>query len=168
VSGAFALQKNSFIQEGIAGLWYATGRGPLVVPNGSALRATTENPVGSGKLLLVHRLRVFAASPNEYVHIHINPTTNLPTFVIPSSNRRIGFPNGVAVVKCDVGANMSGGTVLPYQIPLDSSVNTLTEFEIFPTLILPPGTTIGIDFVNDTGGGPRYAVLLADWKEVPA
>lgn len=163
----YAQQKNPFIQEGIAGLWFATGRGPLVVPNGSALRGTMENPVGSGKLLLIHRLRVFAASPNEYVRIHIGPTTNLPAFVVPSSNRRIGSPSGVAVVKIDVGANMTGGTVLPYQIPLDSSVNTLTEFEIFPTLIIPPGVTIGIDFLNDTGGGPRDAVLLADWKEVP-
>lgn len=164
----YARQANPFIQEGIAGLWHATGRGPLSVPNGDSLRATMENPGGSGKLLLIHRLRIFAASPNEYVHVHIGPTTNLPAFVIPSSNRRVGFPNGVAVVKCDVGVNMGGGTVLPYQIPLDSSVNTLTEFEIFPTLILPPGVTIGLDFLNDTGGGPRDAVLLADWKEVPA
>lgn len=163
----YARQANPFIQEGIAGLWHATGRGPLSVPNGDALRGTMENPVGSGKLLLVHRLRIFAASPNEYVHIHIGPTGNLPVFNVGAPNRRIGGPAGVAVVKIDVGANMTGGTVLPYQIPLDSSVNTLTEFEIFPTLIIPPGITIGIDFLNDTGGGPRDAVLLADWKEVP-
>lgn len=163
--GAYARQVNPTIQEGIAGLWYATGRGPLSVPHTNALRATMQNPVGSGKLILIHRLRMYASTANEYVHIHINPTTDLPAFVIPSSNRRIGLPNGVAVVKCDVGPTMSGGSELPYQIPLDNSVNTLTEFEIYPTLIVPPGVTIGIDFLNESGG-VSDTVLLADWKEV--
>lgn len=165
--GAFALRKDPFILEGMSKQWFSSGRGPIVIANNASMRATVENPVGSGKLIQIHRLRIFVTSSNETMILRVNPTTNLPAFVCGSPNRYVGGPAGVAVIKVDAGAAMSGGAVLPYEIPIASSDQTFTEFIVYPGITLPPGVTLGMNFLNDTGGSASDAVILGDWREIP-
>lgn len=165
--GSFALKADSFILEGLSREWFSSGRGPVAVPLNSSMRATIENPVGSGKLVQIHRLRIFVTSSNETMVLRVNPTTNLPTFVCGSPNRFVGAAAGSAVIKVDVGPAISGGVILPYEIPIASSDQTFTEFIVYPGITLPPGVTLGMNFVNDTGGGDADAVILGDWREIP-
>lgn len=167
--GGFARQADSFLDEGIKGQWYATGRGPVSVAGGGLTsgRFNVVNPVGSGKLIMIHRYRVHVTTASEFIEIRVNATTNLPTFALPATNRRVGGPAGVAQIFQDTGPAMTGGIALPYQIPVATSANTFTEFLIVPTIIVPPGFSIGTNFQNTTGGASNWITLL-DWKEVPA
>lgn len=164
--GFFARQASPFIDEGIDGHWFGSGSGPLTVAGGSSARFNVVNPVGSGKLLLIHRYRIHVTTASEYVGVIVNATTNLPATVVPSLNRRVGAAAGVAQIRHDAGASMGGGTILPYQIPVQVGSTTFTEFIIHPTIIVPPGASIGTNFVNTTGGNSQVVSLL-DWEEVP-
>lgn len=165
-AGFFARQASPFIDEGVDSRWFGSGSGPLTVAGGSAARFNVINPVGSGKLILIHRYRIHVTTSSEYVAVIVNATTNLPATVVPALNRRVGAAMGVAQIRHDAGAAMSGGTTLPYQIPIQVGATTFTEFIIHPTIVLPPGASIGTNFVNTTGGASQ-AVSLLDWEEIP-
>lgn len=156
---------NAFLEQGLAGEWFATGRGPISVASMDSANLLISNPVGSGVLVQIHRFRIHVTSASEYVEIRVNPTTNLPVTVVPSSNRRIGAAAGKAIVTMDAGPAMTGGTVLPYEIPVETSGQTFTEFLIYPGITVPPGFSIGTVFEN-TSGGAAMVVELLDWREV--
>jgi hypothetical protein len=164
--GNFARIANSFIDEGLSGRWFGSGSGPITVAGGQAARFNVTNPLGSGKLILIHRYRIHVTTASEYVAVIVNATTNLPATVVPSLNRRVGSPTGVAQIRHDAGVVMTGGTALPYQIPIQVGSTTFTEFIIHPTIIVPPGASIGTNFANTTGGNSQVVSLL-DWEEIP-
>ena len=166
--GSFSRQLDDpFLAQGIAGQWFASGRGPLDIPTMQSVNLLIANPPGSGKLILIHRYRVHVTSAAEYITIQVNPTTTLPMTVAGSPNRRIGAPAGVAIVTMDVNAvAMGGGTLLPYEIPVETSERTFTEFLMYPAIILPPGFSIGTSFTNTSEGSSKIVNLL-DWREVP-
>lgn len=165
--GNFARQANSFIDEGLKGRWFGSGSGPLSVGIAQAARFNVVNPVGSGKLILIHRYRIHATTSSEYVAVMVNAALQLPVTVVPALNRLVGAPLGVAQIFHDVGLPMIGGTALPYQIPIQVGATTFTEFLIHPTIVVPPGASIGTNFVN-TSGGPSLVTSLLDWEEIPA
>lgn len=109
---SLARDKPDFFDIGLAGRYYNTGRGPLSVPSGQNLRLLGVNPAGSGKLVIVHRIRFFTNTPLEFLDLRVNPTTGLPTFALTSTSQRLGSPNGSAVVTCDVSGTPLGGGVL--------------------------------------------------------
>lgn len=163
--GGTGTPDDPFLAQGLAGQWFATGRGPISVNSMDAANLLISNPVGSGVLIQIHRFRIHVTSSSEYVAIRVNPTTNLPVTVVPSSNRRIGYPAGKAIVTMDAGPLMGGGSLLPYSIPVETAGQTFTEFTIIPTITVPPGFSIGTVFEN-TSGGPSMVVELLDWREV--
>ena len=165
--GGFARQADALIDEGVSGEWYGSGGGPLDVPPGDALRFLLLNPLGSGRKILIHRFRIHVTTASEYVQILVNPTTDLPVSVIPAYNRYVGKPNGQADLFLDTGVAMTGGLVLPYNIPVETAGATFTEFIIMPTIVLPPGSSIGTNFVNTTAGVSKGTALV-DWKEIAA
>ena len=164
-SGSFVQPDDPFLYQGLQQDWYATGRGPVDVEAAESANLLISNPVGSGKLLQIHRLRGHVTTASEYVAVIVNPTTNLPATGIPSSNRYLGAPAGVADVFMDDGPAMTGGTLLSYQIPVETSAETFTEFLIYPSIIVPPGFSIGAIFTN-TSAGESKVVMLLDWREV--
>lgn len=155
-----------FLVEGLRGEWFSSGRGPVDIPTMESVNLLIKNPLGSGKLVMIHRYRVHVTSASEYIDIVVNPTTTLPVTAATSANRRVGMPNGVAIVTMDVDpVAMSGGTPLPYSIPVETASQTFTEFKIYPSIILPPGFSIGTSFTNASGGVSKMVNLL-DWREV--
>lgn len=166
-SSGYARQVDSFEDQGINGEWYAAGRGPMSVPNSQALRVTIENPLGSGRLLLLHRFRPWSSTDPDDFGVMAGPTTNLPVFVVASGNRRVGLPAGVGVVRTDVGVPMSGGIATEYRSPIASGPGTTsyTEFIVYPTIIVPPGVTLGVNVTNPSGSTAQMTALL-DWREV--
>lgn len=164
--GGFARTADPFLDEGIKGQWYGSGSGPIAVAGGQSARFNVINPVGSGKLIMIHRYRIHVTTASEYVEVRVNATTNLPVAVVPSTNRRVGAPNGVAQIRHDAGLAMSGGVLLPYSIPVQTGGATFTEFLIYPSIVLPPGFSIATNFLNATGG-PSQATSLLDWAEMP-
>lgn len=165
-SAGFARQVDSFEDQGINGEWYAAGRGPLSVPNGNALRVTIQNPVGSGRLMLIHRFRPWSSTDPEDFTVIANPTTDLPTFQVASGNRRAGAAAGSAVIRVDVGTQMTGGTTADYRVPISSGASaSFTEFIIYPTVVVPPGVMLGVNVTNPSGSTASMTALL-DWREV--
>lgn len=165
-SAGFVRQGDPLLLEGMAGEWFSSGRGPLDIPTMESVNLLIANPLGSGKLVMIHRYRVHVTSASEYIDIVVNPTTDLPVTVAASTNRRLGSPNGVAIVTMDVNpVPMTGGTPLPYSIPVETASQTFTEFMIFPAITLPPGFSIGTSFTNSSGGASKMVNLL-DWREV--
>lgn len=165
--GNYARIADPFLEQGVKGQWYGSGSGPISIPGGQAARFNVINPVGSGKLILIHRYRIHVTTASEYVEVRVNATTNLPVTAVPATNRRVGAAAGVAQITHDAGVAMSGGVLLPYSIPVQTGGATFTEFLIYPSIILPPGFSIGTNFLNATGG-PSLATSLLDWAELPA
>lgn len=165
--GGYARQVDALLKEGLEGQWYAAGGGPQSVPNGSTSRFMIRNPVGSGRNVIVHRYRIHVTTQDEYVSIRINPTGNLPTNQVAASNRFIGMPDGVSEVFLETGTAMTGGTLVEYQIPVQTGEFTFSEFLIMPGFILPPGVTLATNMTNNSGGATQVTQLL-DIKEVPA
>lgn len=164
--GGFARQADPFIDEGMRGEWYSSGAGPIDVPASDTLRFLIRNPIGSGRLLMIHRYRIHVTTASEYVQVIVNPTTNLPVTTIPSPNRFLGKPSGLAVLTIDPGAAMTGGSSLTYDIPVETGGATFTEFQIYPSIVVPPGFSIGTNYSNNTAGVSKGTVIL-DWREVP-
>lgn len=164
--GGFARQSDPLFDEGLRAQWFGTGSGPLDVNAGDALRFLMVNPLGSGKLIMIHRFRIHVTAASEYVQVLVNPTTNLPVTSVPAYNRYVGKPNGIAVLTLDTGIAMSGGLVLPYNIPVETGGATFTEFVIHPSIVLPPGSSIGTNYTNSTAGVSKGTTLV-DWREVP-
>lgn len=162
-SGSVNRARDSFIEENLRGQWFNTGRGPLNVPNGSALRMTLQNPVGSGKNLYVYQFSSWADTVPEAINILINPTTNLPTFALTGTSNRIGAPDGSGLVKADVGPPMTGGTTVPFSLPTAQDVG-LTVNTVEQTLIIPPGVIMGAHMSNASGGASNM-LLVIDWRE---
>ena len=167
VGGGFARQADPFIDEGMRGEWYSSGAGPIDVLAGDTLRFLIKNPLGSGKLLMIHRYRIHVTTASEYVQVIVNPTTNLPVAAIPSPNRYLGKPGGIAQLLIDAGLAMTGGASLTYDIPVETGGSTFTEFQIYPSIVVPPGFSIGTNYTNNTAGASKGTVIL-DWREVAA
>lgn len=155
-----------FFDIGLKGNYFNTGTGPVSVTGGNHFRMLGVNPGGSGVLVCLHRLRFFCSTPSEFVELRVNPVAGLPGGApLPVPSQRLGKPSSVVVVTADISATpMSGGALNPYQIPM--KIGEMVEFEIPTTRILPPGTSIGIDYNNATGG-PSNVVAIIDWFEVP-
>lgn len=166
-TGGFARQADSFIDEGLQGEWYSSGAGPIDVPAGDTLRFLIANPLGSGKLIMIHRYRIHVTTASEYVQVIVNPTTNLPVASIPSPNRYLGKPSGAATLTIDSGVPMIGGASLTYDIPVETGGATFTEFTIYPSIVVPPGFSIGTNYTNNTAGTSKGTVIL-DWREIAA
>lgn len=144
---------------------FNTGIGPVSVANGSNLSFMIANPVGSGKRIYLDRVRMYSSTTADImVPFFINPTTNLPATSVPSYAQFVGAPNGVAQVTWANNATpVGGGIVAPYNIVILQK--TLTDFQIFPTRILPPGTSLALTIPNSSGGALNF-IVINDWFEI--
>lgn len=158
------LSPPEFYELGLAGRAFFTGRGPLINPTGSAFRTLLVNPANSGRLAMVQRVRYFSSGVNEFLAVRLNPTGNLPTFGLPSSSYRIAAPAGLSQVFIDVGPAPTGGAELPYRVPAQPE-DALVEFLIYPTRIMPPGTSVSL-YTENTSGGDVQLTIIVDWFEV--
>lgn len=158
------LSPPEFFDFGVSGRAFFTGRGPMTNPVGSSFRALLVNPANSGRLAMVQRVRYFSSGVNEFLTVRLNPTGNLPTFLLPSSSYRIAKPAGLSQVYIDVGPAPTGGAELPYKVPAQPE-DALVEFMIYPTRIMPPGTSVSLHTENTSGGEVRMTIIV-DWFEV--
>lgn len=143
---------------------FHNGIGPVSVGVGEHLRFYFKNPVGSGRVGYVNRLRFFSDSIDGYLEVRINPTTGLPATQIPSVSQRAGAPNGLAQLFGDVSAvGIGGGGALGWQLPITRGDQN--EFQIPGARVIPAGVGISVDFANDAESAGLLSVAL-DWHEL--
>lgn len=134
---------------------------------GESIRATIENPAGSGVNILLVRLVATSEGAGQVVtsDTYINPDTNVPTTSFTPFNTLVGGPAANGVFKADTGAgNMSGGTLTDLHIALGGS-RERTEISLDAPVIVTPGVTLGIDIplgATQTTNGAFAAYWIED------
>ena len=135
-----------------AGTAYIASVGKLTLSLGILnMKATIENPSGSGKTLYVYALEVAQDGlALAWPSLLLNPTTNKPGGTAGTSkfNQNPGSANTtVALIKSAVEAStMSGGTDLG-AIPIPTGRQVYRDH----IYVLPPGTTLGMNLVGSIG-----------------
>lgn len=144
-----------------AGRRFGTASGEITIGANEHVRATIENPAGSGKVVRVEELIFTQNVGYAPVNFHINPTAGLPTTVRDPGNQRIGHPGvAKAVVKIDKSLTaLSGGT----DTHMDALFPPGREVNDEP-LEIPAGVIVGINVpVGLLGTGK--ASLTVYWTE---
>lgn len=140
---------------------FMAGSGLLTTGIGSSIRATLENPGGSGKNLYVYSFTAFSSAVST-LQLRIQPTTNLPAGVRTPTNKIIGGPAPSALMKADLGAAMTGGTVASTELRLPAGVRVEVDFD--QPIRMAPGVMLGIGWSVGVGGDMNVNV---SWWEDP-
>lgn len=125
------------------------------------VRATIQNPAGSGRRVLVYKLTGLATG-TAWARMRVNPTTGLPVAARPVNNAYVGHPNtAVAQMKADTDLTVAlgGGTDSGLDVGIPSG--SRWELKLEP-MIIPAGVTLG---VNVPFAGAADAVMTAYWIE---
>lgn len=144
-----------------AGQRWGTASGEITIGANEHVRATIENPAGSGKVVRIEKFVVTQNVGYALANFFINPTTGLPTTVRTGGNQKIGHPGTAkAIVKIDKGLTaLSGGS----DTDLDALFPPGREIHDEP-MEIPPGVTVGINVpVGLLGTGK--ASLTVYWTE---
>lgn len=135
-----------------AGTAYIASVGKLTLSLGFLnLKATIENPAGSGKVLYVYALEIAQDGVAlAWPSLLLNPTTNKPSGTAGTAkfNQNPGSPNTtVALIKSAVeAAAMSGGTDLG-AVPIPTGRQVYRDH----IYALPPGTVLGMNLAGAIG-----------------
>lgn len=127
-----------------AGRLLIAGTGQLTLAVAGNVRATLENPAGSGRNLLVLRFQGMATSAG-WATLRVNPTSGLPVAAKAHLNSIVGLGSGVGLVKADTdtATALGGGTASSVTLGLPAGTRFLHDFTAAP-LVLTPGVTLGI------------------------
>lgn len=128
---------------------FMAGSGVLTTGVGSSLRATLENPVGSGRNLYVYSFSAFSSDLST-LQLRINPGSNLPSTARTPANKVIGGPASVALMKSDLGSSLGGGSLSSTELRMEANRRMLVNFE--QPLRLGPGVTLGIGWTLGVAG----------------
>lgn len=154
-------QEEALAQSGA--VYFATSA-KLDIGANEIVRATIENPVGSGVNLILDHLVSVQNIATAWAGIFINPTAGLPTALLTARNAKVGHPSTPkAVIKVDDAlAALSGGTEIA-----TLGVETGRDVIDLPPLTLPPGYTLGVNLPVGliATGAASFAVY---WWEEPA
>lgn len=135
------------LQHAAAGRAFVATTAEVSASLGQSIRATIQNPAGSGKTVLLLQISATSADTGGLVvgDVFLNPTTNLPTTAYTPFNNLAGAgPAAATVFKADAGSSMSGGTTTDLHIGLIGAGRKAFEFDSMP-IVIPAGVTLGLN-----------------------
>jgi hypothetical protein len=149
------------------GRFFLSSTGKLALAAAGNVRATLQNPAGSGRNLYVARIGSLASAGPAWATVWLNPTTGLPSSAArPHLNALVSGANtaGVGVMKADTDLTvpLAGGmdTGVVIGIPAGSRISL-----DLPPIVLVPGQTLGF---NLPFTGAADAVMSVYWGEINA
>ena len=141
---------------------FVNGSGRLSAALANNLRATLQNPVGSGKNLFIYALTAFC-TVQAYGELRINPTTGLPVGLRTASNKRVGGRASFAVMNADLNATtpLGGGSLASTVIAI--SPGRREEITLDHPFMLAPGITMGVGVPLSAAGD--IVLNVSYWEE---
>lgn len=145
-----------------SGAYFFATSAKLDIGASEIVRATIENPAGSGVNLVLDDLVSVQNIGTAWATVHVNPTAGLPTTLLTNRNAKVGHAGTAkAVIKVDDSLTaLSGGEQIATM-----GVEIGRDVVDLPPLTVPPGVTIGLNIPVGliSTGASSFAVYW--WEE---